>query len=67
MQEFLIEWWPTHLNANHPTGPTAIAEMRLVVQAQTANDQMAIYNAFNYSHRRTRRRSARRWRVRAAR
>ena len=46
MQEFLIEWWPTHLNANHPTGPTAIAEMRLVVQAQTANDQMAIYNAF---------------------
>ena len=46
MQEFLIEWWPTHLNASHPVGPSSIAEMRLVVQAQTANDQTAIYNAF---------------------
>ena len=45
MQEFLLEWWPAHLGLP-PSGRTAIAEMRLVVQVQTAANQSAISAAF---------------------
>lgn len=46
MQEFLLEWWPAHLGTQPPSGHTAIAEMRLVVQVQTAANQTAIAAAF---------------------
>lgn len=45
MEEFLRKWWPTEFGAPL-TGPTAVAEMRLVVQAQSPAGQQAVRAAF---------------------
>ena len=45
MEEFLNEWWPSHLGAP-PADATSIALMRLVVQVQAPADQTAIRDAF---------------------
>ena len=43
--EFLEAFWPRHLGAL-PTGPTAIALMRLVIQVQDTQDQLDVCTAF---------------------
>ena len=46
MQSFLTSWWPSQLGSV-PSGPAAIALMRLVVQVQSPAAHLAVANAFD--------------------
>jgi hypothetical protein len=45
-EEFLVEWWPTAVLGASPSGATAIAQHRLIVQAQTADRQREVLSAW---------------------